>query len=82
MATALNSRRNSKTESLHAGTGQETGMKWLLGKKNCLIIPHRRRILQRLARPADDSVAFLRYGDAGFSGLLRVNRRGLSKPLQ
>ncbi len=31
-------RRNGKTESIHAGSGQETGMKWLLDKKNCLII--------------------------------------------
>ena len=30
--------RDSKTESLHAGNGQETGMKWLMDKKNCLII--------------------------------------------
>jgi hypothetical protein len=30
--------RNGKTESIHAGGGDETGMKWLLGKKNCLII--------------------------------------------
>jgi|SRR5580765_7831517 len=30
--------RNGKTESIHAGSGQETGMKWLLDKKNCLII--------------------------------------------
>ena len=30
--------RNGKTESIHAGDGQETGMKWLLDKKNCLII--------------------------------------------
>jgi hypothetical protein len=30
--------RGGKTESIHAGSGQETGMKWLLDKKNCLII--------------------------------------------
>jgi hypothetical protein len=30
--------RNGKTESIHAGTGEDTGMKWLLDKKNCLII--------------------------------------------
>jgi len=30
--------RDGKTESLHAGSGQDTGMKWLLDKKNCLII--------------------------------------------
>jgi hypothetical protein len=30
--------RNGKTESIHAGKGHETGMKWLLDKKNCLII--------------------------------------------
>ena len=30
--------RDGKTESIVAGSGQETGMKWLLDKKNCLII--------------------------------------------
>ena len=30
--------RNGKTETIRAGSGQETGMKWLLDKKNCLII--------------------------------------------
>lgn len=30
--------RNGKTESIHAGNGEDTGMKWLLDKKNCLII--------------------------------------------
>jgi uncharacterized protein YecT (DUF1311 family) len=30
--------RNGKSESIRAGNGQETGMKWLLDKKNCLII--------------------------------------------
>jgi hypothetical protein len=30
--------RNGKTESIHAGSGEDTGMKWLLDKKNCLII--------------------------------------------
>jgi putative lipoprotein len=30
--------RGGKTESIVAGSGQQTGMKWLLGKKNCLII--------------------------------------------
>ena len=30
--------RNGKTESIHAGNGHETGMKWLLDKKNCLIV--------------------------------------------
>ena len=30
--------RGGKTESIHAGSGQDTGMKWLLDKKNCLII--------------------------------------------
>jgi hypothetical protein len=30
--------RNGETESIHAGSGQETGMKWLLDKKHCLII--------------------------------------------
>ncbi|HEY6372248.1 MAG TPA: hypothetical protein VIX37_16850 [Candidatus Sulfotelmatobacter sp.] len=30
--------RNGKTESIHSGSGQETDMKWLLDKKNCLIL--------------------------------------------
>lgn len=30
--------RDSKRESIHAGNGEDTGMKWLLDKKNCLII--------------------------------------------
>ena len=30
--------RNGKTESIHAGNGEGTGMKWLLDEKNCLII--------------------------------------------
>ena len=30
--------RGGKTESIHSGSGEETGMKWLLDKKNCLII--------------------------------------------
>lgn len=30
--------RDGKTESIRAGNGEETGMKWLLGEKNCLII--------------------------------------------
>jgi len=30
--------RNGKTESIHAGSGQDTGMKWLLEKKRCLTI--------------------------------------------
>lgn len=31
-------RRNGNTESIHAGNGHDTGMKWLLDKTNCLII--------------------------------------------
>jgi hypothetical protein len=30
--------RNGKPESIRAGNGEDTGMKWLLDKKNCLII--------------------------------------------
>jgi len=30
--------RQGKTEFIRAGKGEETGMKWLLEKKNCLII--------------------------------------------
>jgi hypothetical protein len=32
--------RNGKTESIHAGNGEDAGMKWLLDKKNCLIIKY------------------------------------------
>jgi hypothetical protein len=31
-------KRDGNTESIHAGSGRETGMKWLLEKQNCLII--------------------------------------------
>jgi hypothetical protein len=31
-------RRDGKTQSIYAGNGDGTGMKWLLDKKNCLII--------------------------------------------
>jgi hypothetical protein len=31
-------RRDGKTESIHAGNGHDTGMKWLLDETNCLII--------------------------------------------
>ena len=31
-------RRDGKMESIHAGDGQDTGMKWLLDKSNCLVI--------------------------------------------
>lgn len=34
----LEFRRNGSTETLRAATGQETGMKWLLEKKDCLVI--------------------------------------------
>ena len=30
--------RDGKTESIRAGSGKETGMKWLLEKRDCLII--------------------------------------------
>jgi hypothetical protein len=30
--------RGGKTESIRAGSGKETGMKWLLEKKDCLVI--------------------------------------------
>src|SRR5579863_5365006 len=30
--------RDGKTESIHAGNGHDTGMKWLLEKTNCLIV--------------------------------------------
>ena len=31
-------KRDGKTESIRAGSGKETGMKWLLEKRDCLII--------------------------------------------
>lgn len=30
--------RNGQTETLHTGNGEATGMKWLSGKKDCLIV--------------------------------------------
>ena len=30
--------RNGRTETIHAGNGHDTGMKWLQDKTNCLII--------------------------------------------
>jgi hypothetical protein len=30
--------RDGKTESIHAGNGEDTGMKWLRDEKNCLVI--------------------------------------------
>jgi len=30
--------RNGRTETLHAVTGDQTGLKYLAGKKNCLMI--------------------------------------------
>jgi hypothetical protein len=32
--------RDGKAESIRAGNGEGTGMKWLLDKKNCLIIKY------------------------------------------
>lgn len=31
--------RNGATATVHAGRGADTGMKWLAGKANCLVIP-------------------------------------------
>jgi len=39
-ADAIQFTRNGKTESIHVGNGEDTGMKWLLDKKNCLIIKY------------------------------------------
>jgi hypothetical protein len=30
--------RDGKTETIHAGHGEQTGMKWLTTKKNCVVI--------------------------------------------
>ena len=30
--------RDGKTESIRAASGKETGMKWLAGEKNCLVV--------------------------------------------
>jgi hypothetical protein len=35
---AIEFTRDGKTESITAATGDETGMKWLAGKKNCVVI--------------------------------------------
>jgi hypothetical protein len=35
---AIQFERQGTTESIHAGSGEQTGMKWLLEKKNCLIV--------------------------------------------
>jgi hypothetical protein len=34
----LEFQRNGETETIHAGNGHDTGMKWLQDKRNCLII--------------------------------------------
>ena len=38
LANGIEFHRAGKTETIHAGNGQETGMKWLLDKSNCLVI--------------------------------------------
>ena len=38
MGDRIEFQRGGKSESIRAGNGQDTGMKWLLDKKNCLII--------------------------------------------
>jgi hypothetical protein len=30
--------RNGKTETIKSATAEETGMKWLKGEKNCVVI--------------------------------------------
>lgn len=30
--------RNGETHVIHSGTGEETGMKWLADKKDCLVV--------------------------------------------
>ncbi len=30
--------RDGRPEAIHAGNGRDTGMKWLMDKKNCLVI--------------------------------------------
>lgn len=37
-ANRIEFQRGGKTESIRAGSGQDTGMKWLLDKKHCLVI--------------------------------------------
>lgn len=37
-ADRIEFKRDGKTESIRAGSGKETGMKWLLEKRDCLII--------------------------------------------
>ncbi len=38
MGDHIEFQRDGKTESIRAGSGKHTGMKWLLGEKNCLVI--------------------------------------------
>ncbi len=38
MGDHIEFQRNGKTESIRAGNGQDTGMKWLLNEKNCIFI--------------------------------------------
>lgn len=38
VGNAIQFTRAGKLETIHAGNGQETGMKWLLDKNDCLIV--------------------------------------------
>ena len=38
VASGLQFSRDGRVETIHAGSGEDTGMKWLLDKKNCLVI--------------------------------------------
>ena len=37
-ADSISFERSGKTETIHSGNGEQTGMKWLLDKKDCLVI--------------------------------------------
>jgi hypothetical protein len=37
-ADRIEFRRSGKTKSIRAGSGHDMGMKWLLDKKNCLLL--------------------------------------------
>lgn len=38
MADGIHFERNGQTVKIRAGTGDDTGMKWLAGKTNCLVV--------------------------------------------
>jgi len=47
--------RNGRPESIRAATGDETGLKWLAGKQNCLMIQQGEGFCRDSAAVADDT---------------------------